>query len=186
MELELRNKNEFTNTHWEEIIRNSIQIEEERSAPKKSSRCSNCCNDITDFISHIIFVGSCLSNFFMGIALIVVSVLQACEIKDFELHLQIVGGVMDLNAIVLGLIITFILCKKPNDSDGLCWITVLFVVGTSFCLVQIGVMIKTSILVFSKFDIKYFKINLREHYCYQKLQVTTMIGKTTYKIVIVS
>ena len=157
MELELRNKNEFTNTHWEEIIRNSIQIEEARSPPKKSSKCSNCCNDITDFISHIIFVGSCLSNFFMGITLIVVSVLQTCEINYFELHLQIIGGLMGLNAIVLGLIITFILCKKPNDSDGLCWITVLFVVGTSFCLVQIGVMIKTSILVFGKFEHKYSK-----------------------------
>ena len=96
----------------------------------------------------------------MGIALIVVSVLQPCEINYFELHLQIIGGLMGLNAIVLGLIITFILCKKPNDSDGLCWITVLFVVGTSFCLVQIGVMIKTSILVFGEFESMYFKRNI--------------------------
>ena len=133
----------------EQILRTAT-LEREMSPPKDSPKCSGCCENLSDFISHIIFVGTCLTNFAIGVLLIIISILQTCEINEFVFYIQILGGLMGLKAIVLASVIIFILVTKPSDNKGLFWISVLFACGIIFSLAQIGVMVKTSMVVFGK------------------------------------
>ena len=139
-------------TPWESVIKDAKKDVEKNAATKSSKSSNQFCHTSNIFFLKI--VGSSVVNLSIGITFLVVGCIQNCSIVDgFTKYLQVMGAIMIAYSVVFGLLLTQMCRLKTRDYNGCFRTVVLYGISIAFGLVQIGVLIKTTIVVCGKFAI---------------------------------
>lgn len=136
-------------TPWESVIKDAKKDVEKNAATKSSKSSNQFCHTSNIFFLKI--VGSSVVNLSIGITFLVVGCIQNCSIDGFTKYLQVMGAIMIAYSVAFGLLLTQMCRLKTRDSNGCFRTVVLFGISVAFGLVQIGVLIKTTIVVCGKF-----------------------------------
>ena len=149
--METETESQTQKTPWESVIKDAKKDVEKKAATKSSKSSNQFCHTSNIFFLKI--VGSSVVNLSIGITFLVVGCIQNCSIDGFTKYLQVMGAIMIAYSVVFGLLLTQMCRLKIRDYDGCFRTVVLYGISIAFGLVQIGVLIKTTIVVCGKFAI---------------------------------
>merc|ERR1711971_1099582 len=148
--METENESQTQKTPWESVIKDAKKDVEKNVATKSSKSSNQFCHTSNIFFLKV--VGSSVVNFSIGITFLVVGSSQNCSVDDITKYLQVMGAIMIAYSVVFGLLLTQMCRLKTRDYDGCFRTVVLYGISIAFGLVQIGVLIKTTIVVCGSYD----------------------------------
>ena len=174
--METETENQTQKTPCESVIKDAKKDVEKNAATKSSKSSNQICHKSNIFFLKV--VGSSIVNFSIGITFLVVGCIQNCSIDDFSKYLQVMGAIMIGYSVVFGLLLTQMCRLRTRDYDGCFRTVVLYGISIAFGLVQIGVLIKTTIVVCGKFAKSWFGLFkfLPKYLFIKNLQDLMMIG----------